>query len=72
MGMSIIRIIPVLLALFPAPLPAAVPRIAILGDSIPYAGYWPALLESGLRRNSAMSPPQLMRIQEISFISSLV
>ena len=53
MGMSIIRIIPVLLALFPAPLPAAVPRIAILGDSIPYAGYWPALLESGLRRNSA-------------------
>lgn len=53
MGMSIIRIIPVLLALFPAQSPAAVPRIAILGDSIPYAGYWPALLESGLRQNSA-------------------
>ena len=55
MGMSIIRIIPVLLALFPAPLPAAVPRIAILGDSIPYAGYWPALLERG---NRQLFPPQ--------------
>ena len=53
MAMSIIRIIPALLALFLSQSPAAVPRIAILGDSIPYAGYWPALLESGLRQNSA-------------------
>lgn len=53
MGMSLIRIIPVLLSLFLVQSPAAIPRIAILGDSIPYAGYWPALLESGLRQNSA-------------------
>lgn len=35
-------------------------------------GFSPHHTPLGLRRNSAMSPPQLMRIQEISFISSLV
>lgn len=52
MGSFLIRMMPFLLAFLIAPSLAAVPRIAILGDSIPYAGNWPALVESCLRQHS--------------------
>lgn len=53
MSIATLRIIPVLLALFLAHATAGEPRIALLGDSIPYSGQWPALVESALRQAPA-------------------
>ena len=53
MRMTTLRIIPVLLALFLAHAMGGEPRIAILGDSIPYSGQWPALVEAALRQAPA-------------------
>ena len=53
MRMTTLRIIPVLLALFLAHAMGGEPRIAILGDSIPYSGQWPALVEAALRQTPA-------------------
>lgn len=53
MRMTILRLLPVLLALFLAHAMGAEPRIALLGDSIPYSGQWPALVESALRQAPA-------------------
>lgn len=53
MRMTILRLLPVLLALFLAHAMGAEPRIALLGDSIPYSGQWPALVESALRQTPA-------------------
>lgn len=53
MSMIPLRIIPVLLTLFLAQAMGGEPRIAILGDSIPYSGQWPALVESALRQTPA-------------------
>ena len=50
MRMTTLRIIPVLLALFLAHAMGGEPKIAILGDSIPYSGQWPALVEAALRQ----------------------
>lgn len=53
MRMTTLRIIPVLLALFLAHAMGGEPKIAILGDSIPYSGQWPALVEAALRQAPA-------------------
>lgn len=53
MRMTTLRIIPFLLALFLSHAMGGEPRIAILGDSIPYSGQWPALVEAALRQTPA-------------------
>lgn len=55
-----LRIIPVLLALFLAQAMAGPPRIAILGDSIPYSGQWPTLVESALRQTPGLRNAQIV------------
>lgn len=60
MGFCLIRIVTFLLAFFMSPSLADIPRIAILGDSIPYAGHWPALIESGLRQHPAYKDAEIV------------
>lgn len=60
MRMNALRIIPVLLALFLAHAMGAEPRIALLGDSIPYSGQWPALVESALRQTPAYRDAEIV------------
>ena len=55
MRMTTLRIIPVLLALFLAHAMGGEPKIAILGDSIPYSGQWPALVEAAYRAASILA-----------------
>lgn len=60
MRMTALRIIPVLLALLLAYATGAEPRIAFLGDSIPYSGQWPALVESALRQTPAYRDAEIV------------
>ncbi len=50
-----------LLGLFLAPLSrAAEKRIAIIGDSIPYGGQWPTLIESALRQQKSLENAEIV------------
>ena len=62
MRMTALRIIPVLLALFLAQAMGGELRIALLGDSIPYSGEWPALVESALRRTPAYRNAEIVNM----------
>lgn len=60
MSAIIPRIIAVAAALFLLPAMAKTPRVAILGDSIPYSGQWPTLIEAAMRQSPVFKNAEIV------------